>query len=140
MFDSSKISTRIRDYAISHYEKLDTNNFVIGKAPFNRKCHLNSVQEVEKGKAVKVFSCFSIDKTDNSQCVHFINQLADGTYQDNTWGWLYKDSEYYLIKEISKDEQKHIWDNLSNTKKSLVLLNSTAFERFIYRIKPTNFI
>lgn len=87
-----------------------------------------------------MFSCFSIDKTNNSQCIHFINQLEDGKYQDNTWGWLYEQSEYYIIKEILPDEQEHIWDMLGDLKEMIVKANSTWFERFILRIKIKDFI
>jgi hypothetical protein len=125
---------RIRTYVTSNYQKLDTKDFVLGDAPFNRRCHLNSVQKVKEGKAKKVFSCFAIDTDDNSQCVHFINQLEDGKYQDNTWGWLYEKSEYYIIKEVDSIEQNKIWDVLSDTKKMLLNLNSNWLERFIFKI------
>lgn len=134
------IYERIRTYATTNYQKLDAKDFIIGEAPFNRKCHLNSVQKVKEGKAEKVFSCFTIDKTNNSQCIHFINQLENGKYQDNTWGWLYEQSEYYIIKEILPDEQEHIWDQLTGLKNMIVKANSTKFERFIYKIKPEDVI
>lgn len=120
---------------------MDIKDFVLGDAPFNFRCHLNSVQKVKEGKAAKVLSCFAIDKDDNdSQCIHFINQLENGKYQDNTWGWRYDRCEYYLIKEILPDEQLHIWDQLSGLKEMIVNANSTKFERFIYKIKYSNII
>jgi hypothetical protein len=137
---NTEIHRKIRDYATSHFKKLDTKDFVIGDAPFNRKCHLNAVQKVKEGKAVKVFSCYAFDRSDNTQCIHFINQLANGKYQDNTWGWLYQWCDYYLIKEISADEQEHIWDSLSDIRKSIVKLNSTWLERKIHKIEIENCI
>lgn len=124
----------IRKYITTNYKKLNIDDFEIGDAPFNKRCHLNSVQKVKEGKAEKVFLCFSIDKDNNSQCVHFINQLENGKYQDNTCGWLYEHSEYYLMKEIDKTEQEKIWDILMNTKEMLINLHSNRFLRFIYRI------
>ena len=134
------IFQRIKTYAITNYQKLDTKDFVLGDMPYNFRCHLNAVQKVKEGKATKVFSCYSFDKEDNSQCIHFINQLEDGKYQDNTWGWRYSQNEYYIIKEILPDEQEHIWDQLSGLKEMIVKANSSKFERFIYKIKPENVI
>jgi len=131
------IFLRIRKYAITNYTKLNTDNFVLGEAPFNRRCHLNSVQKIKEDKAKKVFLCFAIDNDDNSQCVHFINQLEDGKYQDNTWGWRYDQNEYYIIKEVEQSEYKDIWNLLNDTKEMLLNLNSNWLERLLFRIDKT---
>lgn len=128
------ILNAIRKYVIANYTKLNTEKFVLGDAPFNRRCHLNAVQKIKEGKAKKVFLCFTIDKDDNSQCVHFINQLEDGKYQDNTWGWLYEQTDYYIIREVEETEYDKIWDVLENTKETLLNLHSNWLERFIFRI------
>ena len=135
-----KISLDIRDYAKAHYRKLDTNEFVLGEAPFNRRCHINAVQKIKEGKAEKVFLCFTIDLDSNSQCIHFINQLEDGKYQDNTWGWLYTHTEYYIIKEVAKEEYNTIWDILTCTKQSLVNMFASWIDKYILRIKAKDFI
>ena len=129
------IYKRIQKYCISHFRKLNQSDFVIGNAPLNRKCHLNAVQAVKEGKAAKVFSCYTFDRSNNSQCIHFINQLETAKFQDNTWGWLYEWCDYYIIREIAPDEYSHIWDALENTRESIVKINSSRFERFILRIK-----
>lgn len=132
----SDIYERIQQYCISHFQKLSPEDFVIGNSPLNSKCHLNAVQAVKEGKASKVFSCYAFDRSNNTQCIHFINQLSDGKYQDNTWGWLHEWCDYYLIKEISSEEQQHIWDSLIDTKVSMFNVCSSRFERFLLRIKP----
>jgi len=124
----------IRNYAITNYTKVNIENFILGDAPFNNKCHLNAVQKVKEGKVDKVYLCFAIDKDDNSQCIHFINQLKDGKYQDNTWGWLYEHTDYYIIKEVEKSEYDKIWTLLNDTKEMLLNLHSNWFQRFIFRI------
>jgi hypothetical protein len=136
----SDIYNRIQKYCISHFQKLNPEDFVMGEIPLNSKCHLNAVQKVKEGKAVKVFSCYTFDRSNNSQCIHFINQLADGKYQDNTWGWMNQWSDYYIIKEITSEEQEHIWDSLVDTRNSIVNMCSTKFERFVLRLKPLNCI
>ncbi len=132
------IFLRIRRYAQAHFQRLNPDDFVLGESPLNQKCHINAVQKVYEGKAAKVLSCFVVDTTNNSQCVHFINRLEDGKYQDNTWGWLYKYCEYYAVKEISPDEQAEIWDELTNLKEMLLLANTNALERFLFRIKKAD--
>jgi hypothetical protein len=74
----------IRTYIKSNHQLLDNRNFILGEAPFNRRCHINSVQKIKEGKADKVILCFTIDKDNDSQCIHFINQLENGKFQDNT--------------------------------------------------------
>lgn len=128
------IFLRIRKYATTNYTKVNTENFILGDAPFNHRCHLNAVQKIKENKVSKVFLCYSIDKDDNSQCVHFINQLENGKYQDNTWGWLYETSEYYIIKEVDKSEYNKIWDLLGDTKEMLLKTNSNWLERFVFRV------
>jgi hypothetical protein len=132
----NKIHNRIRQYALSHFTKVSTDDFILGEGPFNLKCHINSVQKVKEGKAAKVFMCFCVDKTNDSHCIHFINQLDNGKYQDNTWGWTYYQCDYYIIKEIILDEQEHIWDSLTDIRQAIVKLNSNWLERLIFKIKP----
>lgn len=116
------------------YKRISTDEFTMGDAPYNYMCHMNAVQHVKDGTAEKVIACYAIDTTDNSQCIHFINQLSDGKYQDNTWGWRYRQFEYYLIKEVSKEEMEHIWNVLNDLKKDFVFQNSNWLERKLFRI------
>lgn len=116
-------------------KKFNPSDMILGEILFNQRCHLNSVQKVREGRASKVLLCFTIDKEDNSQCVHFINQTKDGKYIDNTWGWLYEQTDYYLIREINKSEYDKIWDVLNNTKRTLFNINATWFDKYILRIK-----
>ncbi len=127
-------------YAKSNFQQLNTDEFIIGDAPFNARCHLNSVQHYKNGTAAKVIACYAIDNTDNSQCIHFINQLSSGKYQDNTWGWRYKQHSYYIIKEVSEKEMDNIWDLLSQLKKSFIDINSSSIERKLSRIDHNNAI
>jgi len=126
---------KIRQHVITNYQKINSSDMILGEAYYNRRCHLNSVQKVKEGFATKVFLCFAIDREDNSQCVHFINQTNDGKYVDNTWGWLYEQSDYYLIREIDSSEYSKIWDILENAKKSLFNAYATCFDKYILRIK-----
>jgi hypothetical protein len=129
------IKKKIYNYVISNYKKIDNDKFVLGEMPYNNKCHYNSVQKIKEGKAAKIFACIAVDKGDwKSIIIHFINQLEDGTYQDNTWGWLYTSYDYYLIKEVDKSEQDDIWELLASIRKTLVESNSNRLLYGLLRI------
>jgi len=42
-----KVYKNIRDYCSSHYQLLDSADFVLGENPFNRRCHINAVQNLK---------------------------------------------------------------------------------------------
>jgi hypothetical protein len=126
------IKKRIYNFVASNYKKIDNDKFILGDMNYTYKCHYNAVQKVKEGKAAKVFACIAIDKNNSTEIViHFVNQLEDGVYQDNTWGWLYGSYDYYFIKEVDKSEQDDIWELLGSIRKSLTESNSN---RFLYKI------
>ena len=128
-----KIKERIVDYVKTNYTLLDINKFINGKTYFNRKCHLNSVQEaIDNNYDVLLVICVDNDDV----FVHFINIDSKGRYIDSTLGWYGKELyDYYLIRKIDKREYKTIWQNLINTKKMLINLNSNWLERKLGFIK-----
>ena len=140
MLIKDKILNRIRNYVETNYKKIDEDRFILGDLTFNYKCHLNSVQKIKEGKAIKVYSCVAINKNSKDVIVHFVNQLENGKYQDNTWGWIYDEYDYYIVKEIIPEEQEKIGKQLSKLKKFLVNSNSNEFERFIGRIKAEDLV
>lgn len=130
-----KILNRIVQSVIANYRKADNDNFIIGEIPYNYKCHLNAVQNVKLGKAAKVFVCIAIAKNNNEDIVvHFINQLDNGKYQDNTWGWLYEYYNYYIVREIDPSEYGFIGDILESVRESLVRNNSNGLLRKLFRV------
>jgi hypothetical protein len=135
-----KIYKNVREYCSSNYQYIDSKEFQLGDNPFNRRCHLNSVQKIKEGKAKEVYLCVAWDKDDKIPCVHFINKLDNDKWQDNTWGWLYERNIYYIIKKISEQEYEYIWDILNDTKKSLTKLNSNRFMRWLLYNKRNDII
>ena len=68
--------------------------------------------------------------------VHFINQDSKGNYIDNTLGWYGQELyDYYLVREVNKSEYRTIWKLLTNTKKTLININSSWIERKLKIIK-----
>jgi hypothetical protein len=130
------IKKKIYNYVASNYKKIDNDKFVLGDMNYTYKCHYNAVQKVKEGKATKVYACIAIDKNDwKAIVIHFINQLDDGTFQDNTWGWLYSTYDYYFIKEVDKSEQDDIWELLNSIRKSLMESNSNKILLKILKIE-----
>lgn len=138
MLFKNKIIKSITDYVRMSYKKMDLKDFALGDCPFNYRCHLNAVQKVAEGNAAKVLLVIGIE--DNYPVVHFINQLEDGSYQDNTWGWRYKQKEYYLIREVSPNEYDTIWNVLGDAQRSLVHLHSNWFERWFLNLDENSII
>lgn len=130
------IKSKIYDFVVMNYTLLDESKFILGELPFNYKCHLNAIQKVKEGKAIKVIACVAVEKSDwKNIIVHFINQLEDGTYQDNTWGWTYTDHNYYFVKELNPNEFATINGILGYLQASLLNSNSSWFGRKIFKIK-----
>jgi hypothetical protein len=130
------IKSKIYDYVVANYRKIDPDNFVLGDIPYNYKCHLNPIQKVKEGKADRIYSCICINKNNWQEIViHFINQLNDGKFQDNTWGWLYQDYSYYIVREIDKSEHNNISNIFDGLRATLVKNNSNSFLRKVLRIK-----
>lgn len=136
----NRILKEIHRYAINTYRKVGVIDMVMGEAPFNRKCHINAVQKVYEGKAVKVFACYAFSDGEPHGCIHFINQLENGKYQDNTWGWVHSISHYYIIREIDPTEYKTIWNILNGLKETLTNLHSTRLQRWMFRINAHDLI
>lgn len=133
---TNSILSKIYDYAVANYRKMDGDNFVLGELPYNYKCHLNAVQKVKEGKATKVILCVAIDKNDYKRIVvHFINQLKNGKYQDNTWGWVYEDYNYYMVKEVDSTEFNRIGDLLNGLRDTLINHNSNRILRKLFGVK-----
>jgi hypothetical protein len=130
------VKSKIYDYVVMNYKLMDESKFVLGEIPYNYKCHLNSIQKVKEGKAKKVIACVTVEKsTWENIIVHFINELDDGTCQDNTWGWTYKDQNYYFVKELSADEFDNIDNLLGYLQACLLRSNSSWITRKLFRIK-----
>lgn len=129
----SKIKNRIINYVKSNYKLLDSSKFLNGKTYCNHRCHLNAVQEAyENGDKVCLTVCIGGGKV----IVHFINQDSKGHYIDNTLGWYGKELyNYYLVKEVTPNEYKKIWNLLIDTKKMLINTNSSWLERKLAFIK-----
>jgi hypothetical protein len=129
------IKKRIYNYVTSSLKKIDNGKFILGDMNYSYKCHYNAVQKIKENKAAKVYACIAVDKNDwKSIIIHFINQLEDGTYQDNTWGWLYNSYDYYLIKEVDKSEHDDIWNLLDGIRKNLTESNSNKLLRILLKV------
>ena len=130
------IKSKIYDYVVMNYPMLDESKFVLGEINYTYKCHLNAVQKAKEFNSIKVIACVAVEKDKwENIIIHFINQLGNGSYQDNTWGWLYKGWNYYFVREISPNEYDQIENLLGYYQDCLLRSNSNTFIRKLFRIK-----
>ncbi len=85
---------------------------------FNHKCFNNAVQYYydnnRKGNKVKVFEVIAISESD--PCLHYINYDKNTkTYLETTLGYKANSIEYYLIREVHKDEFTNIENSFKNS-------------------------
>lgn len=73
-----------------------------GICRYNFRCHNNAVHDALNNNDEKLAMCFYIDE--DYPIIHFINIDKEGGYIDNTLGRWSEKYEYYLIKEIGKED------------------------------------
>jgi hypothetical protein len=91
-----KANRIIIDMAIGNLNKISVES---GKCRYNFNCHKNAVHEAIK-KDMGVVMCLCIGE---SPMIHFINVTKDGRYIDNTLGIWSQNYDYYLVREIPRD-------------------------------------
>jgi hypothetical protein len=126
------ISNRLSRYCSSNLKLLDKDKFIIGDYIGNYRCHYNAVQKATLDKKLGVILVLVIDGSEQP-IVHFINTKGD-KYIDNTWGYQYKWSKYYFIKEIDKKEFEEVQDILFDAKNDFLYRALSGLERFFYHI------
>jgi len=73
---------------------------------FNFRCFENCVQFViDSGKDLKIYEVIYIDGDD--PCLHYVVKDGD-EFQEVTIGWRAEHVEYYLIREVPKEDFKCI--------------------------------
>jgi len=102
----------------SSYTEIDKKNFRLGQCRMNGMCHINAVQDAltqyDNCNSNEIVLMFCIKNGD--PIIHFVNKrkilcedkwdFKDG-FQDNTFGWTYKNQAYYFDKIIyQKDFNK----------------------------------
>lgn len=129
-----KLYEKIKTHCKVSYEKLNVDDFELGEIPYNHRCHLNSVQKIKENKAAEIYLCVAWDNDFPNPVIHFINKLENGKYQDNTWGWIYEQSQYYIIRKVNTSEYDKIWELLTDAKKHIFNSNSSQFMNWIHKI------
>lgn len=86
-------------------------------AMLNHRCQYNAVHAVKAGLAKSVIECLQVDH--GQATAHYINQLEDGQYVDYTLGWLYRNSDYRIIREVPENEYQECGEALTALKERL---------------------
>lgn len=121
-----RLTNKVYNHVLTNYEKVDNDNFKLGEINYTYRCHLNAVQKAYEHKH-EVYLCIAIHKYDKipKPIIHFINK-QDNKYIDNTWGWLYEEYNYYIIRKVDVTEYCTISELLSVTRDSLLDLYSNS--------------
>jgi len=100
---------------------------------FNFRCFENSVQfATDSEKPLRIFECIYIDAGDHP-VMHYIVQDGD-EYQEVTIGWRAEYLEYYLIREVPKDDWKFIGSIFNSNTDYWLHEFTNWFDRAILRI------
>ena len=127
------LSEKTRQYAQTNLELLDKKRFIIGDYMGNYKCHFNAVHRATIDKKLDVILVLTFSG-DGQPIIHFINTQGK-KYIDNTWGYQYEWSDYYLLKEISKEEFSVVGHILHDARKEILAKCFNWLERRIWRIR-----
>lgn len=111
-------------------KRIFEDDMISGKGLFNNRCHNNSVQ-IAYDDYCDIVECVAITETE--VILHYIN-IKNGKYQDNTLGWQYKYVDYYILREIDKNDYPKIGNILVKNKSALAIKYSTGFYRLLVKV------
>lgn len=103
-----RIQERLRRHFTRNFSRIAQDRFVIGEMRYNYQCHRNAAHECVIDPSKRIVLVYVVDNRDDSFCLHVINRLANGKYQDNTWGSEQAFNNYYFIKEILPDQYHRV--------------------------------
>ena len=93
---------QIVEYITSNHNKIDVK---AGVCRYNFRCSFNAVHDALENDEDELAMCVYVD--DEYPIIHFININKDGEYIDNTLGHWSERVDFYLVRNIKKDE---FWD------------------------------
>ncbi|MGF7219089.1 hypothetical protein GGR92_005269 [Spirosoma lacussanchae] len=132
------IQERLRRHFTRNFSRLADERFVCGEMRYNYQCHRNSVHEYFLDNTKRIALVFAIDRRDDTFCLHVINRLSNGKYQDNTWGSEYLYHSYYLIKEILPDQYDRVPNYFDDHRRDFIRLFGSYWLIRLLRIQPTD--
>ena len=135
MSRSDKFKEKCFNFALCHYKSVPQDK--IKEAEFslqNASCHNNAVSAFHAKRADKVWMVWAGKK---DGCVHFINS-KNGMFFDETLAGDHYD--YFIIREIKKDEFKEISDLLMACKYMLLNTVGSYFDELFLTKKISDHI
>lgn len=91
-----------------------------GLCRLNRRCHENAVHDAVAANQDKIVMCLAISKTNHAPFIHFVNYDSQlNKYLDNTFGYWTKNYDYYLLREVPKEDFDRILTIFTDYKKVL---------------------
>ncbi len=129
-----KVDKRVCDHVRAKYTQITVQPRA---GLFNQKCFNNAVQYYQDfhhtKNEIKVFEVIFIGN--NDPVLHFVNyDVKTKTYLETTLGYKAVEYEYFLIREVHKDEFSNIESVFSNSLDVWTREFTTWIDRAIFRI------
>tara|TARA_R110002049_G_scaffold84479_2_gene214978 strand:+ start:606 stop:1007 length:402 start_codon:yes stop_codon:yes gene_type:complete len=121
-----RTSEKIYNFALSHYKHIPNGKVIDADfALSNSACHFNAVAAARAGRADKVWLVWAGRK---NGVVHFINS-KNGKFFDETWHDDNDKSCYWIIREVKPHEYDNVYEILVATKKALISMFGSTWQR-----------
>lgn len=133
-----RIQECLRRHFTRNFSRIPEDRFVVGEMRYNFQCHRNSAHEHFLEPSKRMVLCFAVDSRDDSFCLHVINRLPNGKYQDNTWGHEYRFHSYFLIKEILPDQYYRVPEYFDDHLRDFIKLYGQYWLIRLLKIQPTD--
>ncbi|MCX6218360.1 hypothetical protein [Spirosoma sp.] len=133
-----RVQERLERHFTRNFARIPEEEFVCGEMRYNYQCHRVAVHHCFLQPENKMFLVYALDNRDQSTCLHVINRLPSGHYQDNTWGSEFRFHSYYFIKEILPDQYHRVPELFDNHRRDYIKLYARYWLIRLLRIQPTD--
>lgn len=132
-----RIQARLERHFTRNFSRIDSDRFVCGEMRYNYQCHRNASHHCFLQPENKMYLVYAMDGRDSSFCLHVINRLPSGHYQDNTWGHEYRYHSYYLIKQILPDQYDRVPEFFDDHRRDFIKMFARYWLIRLLGIQPT---
>lgn len=131
IYDKGDLWKKMEDSKLKYVEQFDKFEPKIGQYLNNQYCHLNSLNYAKKHKQKQIALCYYSHSYYGTH-VHFVN-FSNGTYYDNTMGYLTPQYDYRLIRLIEEEDFDRL-DDILQDEKEILFSKVPFFVRLIIKL------
>jgi hypothetical protein len=126
-----KIHDRVVEYIRSRHSLVDVKP---KQGLFNFKCFYNSVEFARLNPEYSVVETICIEN--GIPILHYINKhIETGELYETTLGYQAEYNEYYIIRDIHKNDHKFIGNEFDRSLDAWLHQFTNPVERFLFKIK-----